>query len=456
MSPLAADVPWDALTNENIALLSKLIQFDTTNPPGNETDCLRWVQAELAKDGIDSQLIESAPGRGNLVARLKASGEPEGAALLLMAHVDVVPADDPVLWEQLPFGGAVVDGQVWGRGALDMKGTVATWLVLFKLLHRLGQPLRRDLVLMLNADEETGGDYGAGWMAEHHWDLIECEVALNEGGGSTLNIDDRVFYTYAVDEKRPARFTMTARGTPGHASVPKADNAVVHLARAVQLIGTTRLPVRIEPAFEACVRTLAAQLAPEKGAALLRALDPEQTDAALDQAIADPVLRERIRALARDTMSPTILQAGAKINSIPATAQAQVDCRILPSSSAAEVRPQLEALLAEHGLADAIELIFFERPRRPSSPVSHPLIDTLQAALLRHAPDTAGLLPLLTGGATDSRAIRAHGVPAYGFYPVLPSVDGRGVHAPNERVPIEQIAFATRVLGEAVLGYCLG
>lgn len=448
---MSTTIPWDRLTEENVAFLTRLLQFDTTNPPGDETECLRWVQAELAKEGLESQLIESAPGRGNLVARLKAAGEAQGGALLLMGHVDVVPAD-PSEWTQPPFSGAVADGSVWGRGALDMKGTVATWVVLFKMLSRL--PLKRDVVLMLNADEETGGAMGAGWIAEHHWDLIDCEVALNEGGGSPVTVDGQLFYSYSMDEKRPARFRMTARGTPGHGSVPKEDNALLHLAKAILAVGSARLPVRINPAFEACIRTLAEHLPASKQEALMRALDPASTDAALDEAFSDPDLRERIRALARDTMSPTMLQAGAKINSIPTTADCWVDCRVMPGSGADTVRAQVEALLAEHGLAGKISLDFTERPSFPPSPVDHPLLDTFRASLKRHAPDAAGLLPLLAGGATDSRYIRPRGVASYGFYPVLPSVDRSGVHAANERVSLEQIDWATRVMGEALIEFC--
>lgn len=448
-------IPWEQLTEENVSFLSRLIRFDTTNPPGNETDCLLWVQSELAQDGIDSQLIESAPGRGNLIARLRAESGPEGGALLLMGHVDVVPAD-PSEWTHPPFSGAVADGCVWGRGALDMKGTVATWVTLFKMLKRLPRPLKRDVVLMLNADEEVGGAMGAGWIAEHHWDLIDCEVALNEGGGAPITVDGRVFYTYSVDEKRPARFKMTARGTPGHGSVPTEDNALLHLAKAILAIGSARLPVQIVPAFEACIRTLADHLPEAKRDALLRALDPSTTDKALDEVFSDPGLRERIRAIARDTLSPTMLQAGAKINSIPTTADCWVDCRVMPTSSADTIRPQLEALFAEHGLAGKITLEFTERPGFPSSPVDHPLLDCFRQSLARTAPDSAGLLPLLAGGATDSRYIRPRGVASYGFYPVLPSVDRSGVHAANERVSLEQVDWATRTIGEALVAFCVG
>lgn len=447
-------IPWSQLADENVAFLSRLLQFDTSNPPGSETECLRWVQSELAKDDIGSQLLESAPDRGNLIARVKARRKPSGGALLLMGHVDVVPANASE-WRHPPFSGAIADGCVWGRGALDMKGTVSTWVVLLRALNRMAERLTRDVVLMLNADEEAGGVMGAGWVAANHWDLIECEVALNEGGGTPLTVDGKVFYTYSVEEKVPGRFKMTARGTPGHGSVPKLENAVVRLAQAVDVVGNTRLPARIVPTFEATINTLASHFDGTKRELLLKALDPGTVDDALDAAIDDPDFREKLRARVRDTLAPTMLQAGSNINSVPSTASAWVDCRLMPGSSVATVRRQVEELLAQHGLGDAIELEFSERPAFPASPVDHPLIDAIRDSLARHAPGT-GLLPMLTTGATDSRSIRPHGVAAYGFYPALPTVDRTGTHGIDERVPLEQIAWATRTIGEAVVAYCTG
>lgn len=449
---MSSQTNWDELAQDNANFLSRIIRFDTTNPPGDEAECLRWIQDYLKEDGIESQLLESGPGRGNLIARLKASGEPEGGALLLMAHVDVVPAP-AAGWSQPPFSGAVSDGQVWGRGALDMKGTAATWTTLFRHLSR--QPLRRDVVLMLNADEETGGALGAGWVAENHWDLIDCEVALNEGGGAPVSVDGNLFYTYSTDEKRPARFRMTARGTPGHGSVPKEDNALIYLAKAILAVGTTRLPVQANPVFEACIRTVAGRLPAPKGDMLLRALDPAEADAILDAVFTDTDLRERIRAIARDTLTPTMLQAGEKVNSIPGTATCWVDCRVMPGSGVDEVRPRIEALLERHGVAEHITLEFEARPDFPPSPVDHSLMESFRESLARNAPEAAGLLPILGSGATDSRYIRPHGVAAYGFYPLLPSVDRTGVHAVNERVSLEQIGWATRVVGEALTDFCV-
>lgn len=445
-------IQWSQLADENTRFLSRLLQFDTTNPPGNETECLRWIQSELAKDEISSQLLESAPGRGNLIARIRAKGTPRGGALLLMGHVDVVPADASE-WRHPPFSGAIADGCVWGRGALDMKGTVSTWVVLVRALNRMADKLTRDVVLMLNADEETGGAMGAGWVAEHHWDLIDCEVALNEGGGTPIEVDGSLFYTYSVEEKVPGRFKMTARGTPGHGSVPKPENAVVTLAKAVHTIGSARLPARIVPTFEATIKTLASHFEGTKREQLLRALDPSTVDAALDAAIDNKDFREKLRAMVRDTLSPTMLEAGAKINSVPSTASAWVDCRLMPGSSVATVKAQVQELLAQQGLADSVQLEFTERPAFPASPVEHPLIDEIRGSLARNAPG-AGLLPLLTTGATDSRSVRPRGVAAYGFYPALPTVDRTGVHAIDERVPLDQIAWATRTVGEAIVAFC--
>ena len=233
---------WSLVRDQATGILRDLIRFDTTNPPGNETPCVEYIAATLRRDGIEPVILESALGRGNLVARLEGDGSLP--PLLLMGHVDVVPAEADK-WERPPFSADLVDGIVWGRGAMDMKQMVTMELMTFLLLKRAGAPLKRDVILMANADEEAGGTFGAGWMASNHPDLIRAEYAINEGGATSLVLDGRVFHVCSTAEKGAARFTLRGRGQPGHASQPHKNNAILPLAKAVTKLIETPLPLRV-------------------------------------------------------------------------------------------------------------------------------------------------------------------------------------------------------------------
>jgi len=443
---------WDALSDEVVGLASALIRFDTTNPPGNETPCLEWIQQQLAVDGIDSDIIESAPGRGNLLARLTATDAPEGEPLMLAAHVDVVAAPDLEQWTHPPFAGVVSDGFLWGRGALDMKGPAATYLTIFRALHRWNVPLKRDIVLMLNADEETGGSLGAVWTLEHHLDRVNAGASLSEGGGMGVEIGDRRYFLVGVDEKRSYRFTMTAHGRSGHAAVPHDDSAIVHLARAIAAIADARPRAQISDTFRRCV-TAIADTQPEPVQSGLRgALHPDTVDEALDRFLPHP-FRERLRAMVRATYVPTMMQAGVKDNLMPDRAYATVNCRTLPEDDAASIQRHLREVLTAAGVADKVTFEFPPMPSFPPVPLDHPLLDALVSSLARNAPDHV-LVPMVAIAGSDNRHLRAKGIDAYGFYPMPPEVDPRLFHNVDERISLEQLAFGTRVLGDAVLTYC--
>ncbi|MDE3090281.1 MAG: M20/M25/M40 family metallo-hydrolase, partial [Chloroflexota bacterium] len=229
------DFERDAIRDEATRYLQDLIRIDTTNPPGNETKAAEYLAAVFKREGIEPTILESAPGRGNLVARLKGDGR--AAPLLLMVHIDVVPAEADQ-WTHPPFGGDIADGYLWGRGTLDTKELAAMELMAMLLLKRdtARKPLARDIIFMANADEEAGGRLGAGWMVKEHPDLIRAEYAINAGGGFGLDILGQRFFTCQVAEKGTARFAMRTRGRPGHGSQPHRDNSVLKLADAIQRI----------------------------------------------------------------------------------------------------------------------------------------------------------------------------------------------------------------------------
>ncbi|MGH2544287.1 MAG: M20/M25/M40 family metallo-hydrolase, partial [Ardenticatenaceae bacterium] len=324
-------IDWDEVGSEVVGYLQALLRIDTTNPPGNEIEAARWIAGVLAGEGIETTILESAPGRANLVARLAGTGEEE--PLLLMSHTDVVPAE-PERWDHPPFGGEIHDGYIWGRGALDMKHIVSQHLTLLLLYMKLadqGVRLRRDLIFMAAADEERSGTFGAQWLVENHPDLIRAEYALNEGGGGTSRIGDALFMSVQTAEKGLARFKLIARGEPGHASVPRPDNAVVKLAEAVVSVGRARFPAHLTDTTRAFFRALASQQPAEVGD-LMRTLasDESQVDDIIPQLPLEENRKRYFYAMTHNTAAPTILRAGSKINVFPSEAVARVDGRTLP------------------------------------------------------------------------------------------------------------------------------
>ncbi|MEO6062976.1 MAG: M20/M25/M40 family metallo-hydrolase, partial [Thermoflexales bacterium] len=317
-------------TPETTRLLQDLLRIDTTNPPGNETPCIDFIARTLAEQGIESTVIESAPGRGNLVARLKGDGTLP--PILIFGHVDVVPAEAEQ-WQRPPFSGDLHDGVIWGRGATDMKHMVAMEMMTLMQLMREGVGLKRDVIFMANADEETGGVMGAGFIVQNHPDLIRAEYALTEGGASSIELEGRSFFVCSTGEKGSARFTLRGRGKPGHASQPRLDNAILPLAIALQRIIETPLPLHVTQTTRAQIEALASGVSAGTAEMLRALLDPEtHSDALAELPLPEPVKR-RLNAAFRNTATPTILQAGSKINVIPAEATAQVDCRVLPGTT---------------------------------------------------------------------------------------------------------------------------
>ncbi len=434
---------WEAVRQEVTTLLQDLLRLDTTNPPGNEIIAAEYIAGRLREAGIEPTVLESAPGRGNVVGRLKGNGE--AAPLLLMGHVDVVPAE-PAQWQRPPFSGDLADGYIWGRGALDMKNIVAVHLMVTLLLARAGSPLRRDVIFMANADEEVGGKMGAGWMVDNHPDLIRAEYAINEGGGEEMSIGGVPFYTVQTAEKGTARFSMRARGRPGHASVPRPDNAVTRLSEAVAALGRAQLPLHPTATFAAMIDSIAEAfpaIAPAKAALL----DPATSSETLAQLPLPEDMRLMFAAMLHNTASPTILSAGTKINVIPSVAEAQVDGRTIPGSRGADFLAEVRAVVG-----DDIELELHGDSPGLEAGLQSPLYDTIVDVMRQHSPE-ARPMPLLVPGATDARHVTRLGTKVYGFSPLKrePDVDFFAlIHSHNERVSVNNLLFATQVIYDVV------
>lgn len=435
---------WSSLTQEAAAHLAALVRINTTNPPGREKAAADYVAAALAEAGIQAEVVEPAPERGSVIGRLRGSGEAD--PLLLLAHLDVVPAVASE-WRHDPFGGVTVDGEIWGRGTLDCKHLAAIWLTLLCHFKREGRRLRRDLILAATADEEMGGTWGVQWLADNRFDLIKAPWCLNEGGGGAVPLKGQSYFTYQTAEKAICWLKLTARGRSGHASVPSPGNAVVALAEAVVRLGRASLPMHVTPTVQQYFAGLSEGQSPEVQQLLAAVLDPATSDTALAQAMTESHRVDSARAMLRNTATPTVLRAGDKINVIPSTAQADVDCRILPGQTVQQLLAEVSPLIG-----DSINIEVTRTGQPSESPPASPLAEAMAAALKGHAPG-ARMIPFLVPGATDARFLRVKGMTVYGFCPTLPDVDARTVHGVDERLPLTSLTFALKVLHDTIAGF---
>lgn len=452
-----------AVAAETVETLRTLVRFDTTNPPGNETPAARYLAEVLTAAGISSQVLESAPGRGSVVARLhadRAAGEAE-PAVLLHGHLDVVPAGEADGWTYPPFGGDLADGSVWGRGAIDHKSGVAVLLAGFLALHRSGAPLRRDVIFAATADEEAGGFAGMGWLVDQHAALIDATYCIGEGGGYATYLGRRRFYPCSIAEKGYCRVRITARGQAGHAFIPLPDSAIQTLALALRRLRRSLPPHRVA-AVESFMDGVG-RLVGGPGGALLRGMGRYDWAAwplawAAERAGGTLGAQARhLNALRRNTASPTLLEAGIRDNVIPARASATLDGRILPGQTAEAFVAELRAALGRR-LARRIDLEVIHSAPAIESTWASPLADALCRAVERRDVG-ATVMPYMLGAVTDAKHITR--LPSlrhyYGFTPLsaprgFPIVEL--LHAVDERVPVDGLAFGALVMRDALTAFC--
>ena len=434
-------IDWNATGDAAVRLLSGLLKIDTVNPPGNEVAAAQFLKDVFDREGIEARVIESEPRRGNVWARLRGDGSRK--SVVLLNHLDVVPFERGN-WSVDPLGGEVKDGYVWGRGALDMKGLGAIAAVVMITLKRAGVPLRGDVVFLGTADEETGGRKGAGFIADRHADLVkDAGVVLNEGGSIFRESSGQLYYGVAVAEKVPLPIKLIAKGTAGHGSVPRLDNPVPRLVAALHRIATYTTPVKVLPEVQSHYAAVARfQAAPwnERLRDLRGALENPAIAAEL------PKWSLTANARVRNTISINMVEGSSKFNVIPSQASAQIDVRLLPGEDAAAFLAELRRVIAD----DAITIEATPRPSAPSSPLTHPFFDAVDAVRQAHDPAAVMATPLLTG-ATDCRYFRAKGIPCYGFMPfVLTAKDFDGFHGNNERLSVDNVHRGSRLLYEIV------
>jgi len=412
-----------SLRREVTELLQELIRLDTVNPPGNETRAAEVLERYLVRNGVVTGRFAKTPDRANLVARLEGG---DGPGLALLAHTDTVLAD-PSEWARDPWSGDLVDGEVWGRGALDMKGHVAAAAVAVASLAREGVRPPGDVVLALTADEEVGVDFGASWLAREHPESVHASYGLNEGGGERCVFGGRTYYLCAVAEKATAPFRLRLHGRSGHASDPHAaDNALLKAGPVLDALAGLEPPRSLIPEVQAFLETILGEVPP--------------VEEALDRAAAlHPLAGQLVAPLLSATLSPTMIEASQKRNVVPGSCVIEVDCRLLPGQERAEMEALLRAGVPGEW---ELEWILQEQVGGTRSPLDTPLWGALQAWVDRVDPG-ARLAPVVCAGFTDSHYLRTHlGTAVYGFFP-LRAMDTKLaaslVHSADERIAVDDL-----------------
>lgn len=433
-----ARVDWEAVGDRAVELLRRYVRLDTTNPPGNEILAAEFFARLLADAGIEAEVFESLPGRGNVVARLRGDGS-RGGHVVLLNHMDVVPAS-PAYWSVDPYEGVIRGGKLYGRGVTDMKADGVVQLLALIALKESGVALGRDVVFMGTAAEETGGAEGAGFIVKERPDLVEgVEFVLTEGGGGR-RLGSREVHAVEFTQKTPLWLRLVARGPAGHGSRALEESAANRLVRALERIRTYKPPLQLVPSVAETIRA-GARLEP----------DPFLRGAArrIDETFADPavleILGERMGNLLRSTIAITVIEGSTKTNVISPSAYAELDCRLLPGTNADLFIATLLDVIDD----PAIEIETILRFDSSESPRDTTLWRAIEEGVRRRDPE-AVVLPSVLAGFTDSHYFREEGIVAYGWSPVVGDADDGPAHGVDERIDVQSLREAPRLLYEVL------
>lgn len=435
-------------SNDTIApevLLQRLIGFNTTNPPGNEAQCIRYIDVLLRNAGIDTILLEDEPdGRLNLFARIKGDGiEPP---LLMYGHADVVTTEHQQ-WKYPPFDGMLADGCIWGRGALDMKGALAMMLHAMLRLKQSGITPAGDIILCVVSDEEDGGVHGAGFVVEKHGELFKgARHAIGEIGGFTMHIGGRKFYPIMVAEKQRCIIRATIKGPGGHGSLPARNGAMAKLGAMLSRLNKKRLPVHVTPPVRMMLEALSSNLSFPTGTVLGMLTNPLMTDRLLNimgnsGRVFDPILH--------NTVNATIVSGSSKINVIPSQVAVEFDGRILPGYKPEDILGELQAVI---GSDIGLELLLYDKG---PDKLDMSMFDTL-AGIIKEEEKDGIPIPFVVSGVTDARFFARLGIQTYGFTPMLLSKDmdfARLIHNADERIPVAALEFGAAAIYRLITGY---
>jgi acetylornithine deacetylase/succinyl-diaminopimelate desuccinylase-like protein len=439
---------WTRARDETVEHLRAMIRMNTTNPPGNEILVARYLDSTLKAEGIETHLFEPAKGRAAFVARLKGNGSKQ--PVVIMAHMDVVGVEREK-WSVDPFAAEIRDGYIYGRGAFDDKGMLASELQTMLLLKRhiidKGGTLSRDVILVANSDEEAGGEYGMGWLIENHPDLVRGEFALNEGGRTRIVNGKRLYVAVQNTEKVSHALTVTARGPGGHASIPLKGNAIVRLGRALAAIGDHKEPILINPTTREFFGRLAKvwpDSAEKRAMADVVSRDPRRIRRGASILERTPVFN----AVLRNGISATLVDGGIRVNVIPTEAEATLNVRTLPGESIDSVVARLNRKINDPLVTITVKDRGLDAP---ASDFNSPMFEALTSVVAELDPSMI-VVPYMSTGATDSARLRAWGMQAFGVlpYPMAPDDEER-MHGNDERLSIEALEFGTKMIYGAVL-----
>ncbi|HNR96597.1 MAG TPA: M20/M25/M40 family metallo-hydrolase [Anaerolineae bacterium] len=440
------NIDWPAVGNEAAALLGEYLRTRTVNPPGNERLAADYLQAQLHARGFETTLWEAAPGRANLMARLK--GDASQRPVILLHHMDVVAADRE-RWSVDPFGGEIRDGFVWGRGALDMKGAGIMHLLAMDLLKRKGIQLRRDVVLLAVSDEEVDSSHGVSWLLSEHQAELDAEYVWDEGGfGLEGLFGKRVLFSVAVTEKGCLWLRLVVEGEPGHGGVPKGGNPVELLVAALERVRRHRWPVRLHPVAGDFFRVVAGQLSWHQRW-LLQNLQRKPVLALASRALGK---QPALKAMLQNTVSLTGTRAGVKENVIPERAEATLDVRLLPGEDVSAFLAELGRVASEPRLR--IETIQAPEPATVTPYQGDAMFAAMERVCQRLVPGCL-VAPMLSPGTTDSQHLRRHGVKTFGLFPAVISTDELArFHGIDERISVANLTLGTRMVYEVLRELC--
>lgn len=427
--------------------LQALLRIDTSNPPRVERPAAEYIAALLSNAGIHCEIFEARPGRTNVVARLSGTGR-GGGPLLITAHLDTVPFGDG--WKYPPLSGAIEEGFVWGRGAIDMKNMAAMCVATMCRLVREGVELERDLIFAAVADEEAGCTFGSKFLVEEHPEHVKAEFLLGEVGGFNSFLGDTQFFPVQVASKGLVWMKAHARGAAGHASVQSDDNAVITLARAVARLEHVRLPQHATAVSREFIQRVA-KLQPAVKGLVFRALQrPRLSPFILDNLFPDPAMARSVDASLRNTVTPTMLEAGINPNVIPDRATATLDARFLPGQSTQSVLAEIQAVVGPEIVLE----VFRELPAAETTPIDSPLLEVITQVVEGRMPGSH-VVPYLCPGFTDAALFGRLGARAYGFTPVIFARE-LGVkftelfHGVDERISVDGFDWGNDVFYDVV------
>jgi acetylornithine deacetylase/succinyl-diaminopimelate desuccinylase-like protein len=434
-------VPWDQVERETLEYFQAIVRMDTSSPPGNETLVAEYLKQVLEREGISARLLALDPKRANLVARIRGNGSKR--PILVMGHTDVVGVQREK-WSVDPFGAVRKDGYIWGRGTGDDKDNVTAGLMLLLLLKRQGVKLDRDVIFLAEGGEEGYSPTGVRYVIPNHWEEIDAEFALAEGGGGIIKDGKVLYLSVATSEKVRIEVQLLARGTAGHGSIPRPDNAVVRMANAISRVAAWAQPMRLDETTRTYFQRLAGISPPEAAARYRSLLNPGE-QAEVERHFARHELRHN--SMIRTSLSPNVLKAGFRANVIPSEAEALIDIRALPDEDLQKFVGRLREVIGDPHIEIKVNS---GRPAAPASSLNTEMFAALEAAQKRLYPESI-TIPILLPGATDMSPLRAKGIQAYGIGPVADSDENGGAHSDDERILEKSLHDFVRFTWHAVL-----